>query len=77
MEWNSSNMTRNKITIALLGMASMLGGCAVKDLKAPCSDRSVPSLSAYAPARRAVQTNAFTALDGDDCGPLKPLNRSK
>jgi hypothetical protein len=49
----------------------------VKDLKAPCSDRSVPSLSAYAPAPRAVQTTAFTALDGDDCGPLKPLNRSK
>jgi hypothetical protein len=68
-------MIRNKAPIALVGMVMMMSACAVKDLKAPCSDKSVPSLSAYGAAPRIVQNGAFLALDGDDCGPLKPLNR--
>jgi hypothetical protein len=68
-------MIRNKTPIAVLGMVMMVSACAVKDLKAPCSDKSVPSLNAYGPSPRIVQNGAFLTLDGDDCGPLKPLNR--
>lgn len=58
--------------IALSGlMIALLGGCAVKPLKAPCArEEGGAQPMAYSPA--AQRPPAIAAFD--QCGPMKPVN---
>jgi hypothetical protein len=68
-------------------LASMLGGCGYRELKAPCGPdealpaAAIPNLTSFAPVGTTALT--FTPLDqlavGEQpvlgaCGPLRPIN---
>lgn len=63
-------MTMERPILLALALVGLLGGCAVKTLKAPCSRDEGP-----APVRMAYSSLAAgKAAEPDECGPMKFVN---
>ncbi len=52
-------------------MAAVLGGCAYKPLKAPCSPDEGGTPLAYSNLTTRAEPEAFQRLD--HCGPMRPI----